>query len=120
MEQQHGEPSAGAGALVLSAGERAMLDLEAVPFKYAGAKQDAIRARLQLSTAAYYQRLNRLIETEAALAYDPQLVRRLREARPRGADAVRSRLSAAATVAPTADPAPTQATSAQEHEEPHA
>lgn len=70
------EPSRG-----LAERERAMLELEARSFKYAGAKQEAIRALLQMSSAQYYQRLNRLIDTEEAIAFAPMVVRRLRESR---------------------------------------
>lgn len=76
------EPVAEARDTPLTPTEQKMLRLESRPFKYAGAKQEAIRALLNLSSAAYYQRLNRLIDSEAAEAFDPQLVRRLRASRP--------------------------------------
>lgn|GEM_PF-680843 len=129
MEHRRGDASPGRGADALSASERAMLDLEALPYKYAGAKQEAIRERLHLSSAAYYQRLNRLIDSDAALAYDPMLVRRLRGSRSRGADAVRASgrggagRGAGGTVAEHEQRdgrAPEQSPSAQEREEPHA
>ena len=40
-----------------------------------------IREKLGMSSARYYQLLGRLIETEAALEFDPLLVRRLRRIR---------------------------------------
>jgi hypothetical protein len=60
---------------------RKMLQLEARPFKYAGAKQEAIRSTLDMSSAEYHQRLNAVIDSEDALAYAPMVVRRLRRAR---------------------------------------
>lgn len=61
--------------------EKKMLDLERQWWKYAGAKDEAITETLQMSAVAYYQALNRLIDTEAALAHDPMLVKRLRRQR---------------------------------------
>ena len=61
--------------------ERAILDFEGQWQRHAGAKEEAIRAELDLAPARYYQLLGRLIETEAALAYDPMLVKRLRRVR---------------------------------------
>ncbi|GAB3680679.1 hypothetical protein GCM10027591_18150 [Zhihengliuella somnathii] len=65
----------------LSEVERQMLALEKLHFKYAGTKEQEIRARFDWAPTHYYQRLNVLIDTEAALAYDPMLVRRLRRLR---------------------------------------
>lgn len=65
----------------LSAREQKMLDLERQWWKYAGAKEQAIRELFDLSATHYYQVLNALIDTEAALAYDPMLVKRLRRLR---------------------------------------
>lgn len=64
-----------------------MLELEALTWHHAGAKESAINERFGLSATRYYQQLARLIETEAALAHNPILVNRLRRARdakPRG------------------------------------
>lgn len=49
--------------------------------KHAPTKAVAMRRRFGLSTARYYQLLNRLIEQPEALRYDPMLVRRLRRLR---------------------------------------
>lgn len=57
--------------------QRAILDLEAQFWRTAGAKEDAIRA-MGLSPTRYYQLLVALIQTEAAMAADPLLVKRLR------------------------------------------
>ncbi|MGA7204216.1 MAG: DUF3263 domain-containing protein [Specibacter sp.] len=58
-----------------------MLALERQWWKYAGAKEQAIRDMFDLSATHYYQVLNALIDTEAALAHDPMLVKRLRRLR---------------------------------------
>ncbi|RKW69435.1 DUF3263 domain-containing protein [Galactobacter caseinivorans] len=65
----------------LSALDQAMLDLEARSSQRPGAKQETIRSTLHMTSAQFYQRLNALIDTEAALAYAPMLVRRLRASR---------------------------------------
>ncbi len=58
-----------------------MLTLERQWWKYAGAKEQAIRELFDISATHYYQILNVLIDTEAALAHDPMLVKRLRRLR---------------------------------------
>jgi hypothetical protein len=70
-----------AGAPALSERDAQMLDLERQWWKYAGAKEQAIRDMFGLSATHYYQILNALIDTEAALAHDPMLVKRLRRLR---------------------------------------
>ena len=65
----------------LSRREEQMLDLERQWWKYAGAKEQAIREMFDLSATHYYQILNALIDTQAALEYDPMLVKRLRRLR---------------------------------------
>lgn len=61
--------------------ERAILDVERQWWKYAGAKEQAIRVRLDMSATRYYQLLNTLIDRPEALAQDPMLVKRLRRMR---------------------------------------
>jgi ribosomal protein S12 methylthiotransferase accessory factor YcaO len=61
--------------------ERDMLDFEREWWKYAGAKEQAIKARFDLSTTRYYELLNRLIDRDDAVGYDPMLVKRLRRLR---------------------------------------
>jgi hypothetical protein len=63
--------------------DRAILDFERQWWKYAGAKEQAIRDKFDLSSTRYYQRLNRIINDPAALAYDAALVRRLQAIRAR-------------------------------------
>jgi len=52
-------------------------------WRHAGAKENAIRERFDLSATRYYQLLNELIDLSGALAYDPVLVKRLRAQRAR-------------------------------------
>ncbi|XEK82185.1 DUF3263 domain-containing protein [Mumia sp. Pv4-285] len=61
--------------------EEAILGFESGWWKYAGVKEQAIRAEFGLSATRYYQVLNALIDREDALAHDPLLVRRLRRMR---------------------------------------
>ena len=65
----------------LDAVDREILSLENLQWKYQGAKEMEIRRRLNLSPTHYYQRLNVLIDTRAALEHDPMLVARLRRQR---------------------------------------
>lgn len=65
---------------------RELLDFERASWKLEIAKERAIRERFGFSATRYHQLLNRAIDTPAALAYDPMLVRRLlrvRDARRR-------------------------------------
>ena len=65
----------------LSARDREVLAFERQWWKYAGAKEQAIRELFDMSGTRYYQILNALIDTPAALAADPMLVKRLRRLR---------------------------------------
>ncbi len=67
----------------LTAPERALLDFERGWWLEPDGetKGGAIRSRLGISPSAYRGRLARLVDSEAALAYDPLLVRRLRRRR---------------------------------------
>lgn len=58
-----------------------MLDFERQWWKYAGAKEQAVRDSFGMPATRYYQVLNALIDRPAALAYDPMLVKRLRRLR---------------------------------------
>jgi hypothetical protein len=58
-----------------------ILTFERQWWRYAGAKEDSIRELFSMSATQYYQVLNALIDTEAALAHDPMLVKRLRRMR---------------------------------------
>ena len=61
--------------------DRAILALETLWPRHSGAKEEAIRAQLGMSAARFYQLLGRLIESDAALEFDPMLIRRLRRLR---------------------------------------
>jgi hypothetical protein len=65
----------------LSARDREILGFERHWWKYAGAKEHAVREKFDMSTTRYYQVLNALIDRPEALAHDPLLVRRLRRLR---------------------------------------
>ncbi len=87
------EPAAEAGAAVtggtpgngatvsLPARERDILAFERQWWRFAGAKEEAIRERFGMSATRYYQVLNALVDRPEALAADPLLVRRLRRLR---------------------------------------
>jgi hypothetical protein len=65
----------------LSERDRAILEFERQWWKYAGAKEQAIRDLFDMSATRYYQVLNALIDSPAALEADPMLVKRLRRMR---------------------------------------
>jgi hypothetical protein len=74
-------PSSSPAADGLDERARRILDFEREWWRYAGAKEQAVRERFDLSPTRYYQLLNRVIDDEQALAYDPMLVKRLRRLR---------------------------------------
>ena len=76
-DAQHAEPREGG----LSERDRQVLDFERQWWKYAGAKEQAVRELFDMSPTRYYQLLNALIDDPAALAHDPMLVKRLRRMR---------------------------------------
>jgi Protein of unknown function (DUF3263) len=61
--------------------DREILSFERQWWKYAGAKEQAIRDLFDMSATRYYQVLNALIDRPEALAADPMLVKRLRRLR---------------------------------------
>ncbi|MBW3615492.1 MAG: DUF3263 domain-containing protein [Actinobacteria bacterium] len=69
--------------MALSARDIAIIDFERTWWLEPGPKEQAIRARLGLSPARYYQLLNHLIDRPEAHHYDPLVVRRLRRLRER-------------------------------------
>ncbi len=70
--------SNGAG---LSELEIKMLDFERQWWRYAVAKESAIKELFDLTPPAYYQMLNNLIDREDAVLAEPILVKRLRRLR---------------------------------------
>ena len=80
------EPAPGAAGSPVPGGdlsdrEREILAFERQWWKYAGAKEQAIRELFDMSATRYYQVLNALIDTHEALEADPMLVKRLRRLR---------------------------------------
>ena len=65
----------------LTTREREILAFERQWWKYAGAKEHAVRELFDMSGTRYYQLLNALIDRPEALAHDPMLVKRLRRMR---------------------------------------
>lgn len=69
------------GATTLTAREQEILAFERQWWKYAGAKEQAVRELFDMSATRYYQVLNALIDNPEALTFDPMLVKRLRRLR---------------------------------------
>ncbi len=65
----------------LSERDREILAFERQWWKYAGAKEQAVKELFDMSATRYYQVLNGLIDNPAALVADPMLVKRLRRLR---------------------------------------
>jgi uncharacterized protein DUF3263 len=65
----------------LSERDQEILTFERQWWKYAGAKEQAIRELFDMSATRYYQVLNALIDRPEALVHDPMLVKRLRRLR---------------------------------------
>ena len=61
--------------------DREILEFEQDWVTHAGAKDEAVRARFDLTPTGYHQLLNRIIDNPAAEAHAPRLVRRLRRRR---------------------------------------
>ncbi|GEL17069.1 DUF3263 domain-containing protein [Pseudonocardia asaccharolytica] len=80
-EPDRGANTAGSPVQELERREREILAFEGQWWKYAGAKEQAIRELFDMSATRYYQVLNALIDKPAALATDPLLVKRLRRLR---------------------------------------
>ena len=76
--RRHTGTPAGSG---LSERERELLAFERQWWKFAGAKEQAIRELFDMSSTRYYQVLNALIDRSDALEFDPMLVKRLRRMR---------------------------------------
>jgi uncharacterized protein DUF3263 len=65
----------------LSERDRQILAFERQWWRYAGAKEQAIRDLFDMSATRYYQVLNALIDEPGAMRHDPMLVKRLRRMR---------------------------------------
>ncbi len=75
------EEVAAVSAEPLTAVEKEILLLEQKWFKYQGVKANQIREKFDWTPTQYYQRLNALLDKEAALAWDPITVKRLKQKR---------------------------------------
>ena len=73
--------SAARAADELSDRDQQILSFERLWWKYAGAKEQAVREQFAMSATRYYQVLNALIDRPESLAADPMLVKRLRRLR---------------------------------------
>jgi len=58
-----------------------ILTFERQWWRFAGAKEQAIRDEFGMSPTRYYQTLNTLLDSADAMAHDPALVKRLRRLR---------------------------------------
>ena len=74
-------PAPAVGSASLTERELAVLAFERQWWKYAGAKETAIKDLFDMSATRYYQVLNSLIDRPDALIADPMLVKRLRRLR---------------------------------------
>ena len=83
MDSLAAERTTSAGTLTVDLSDRdqQILAFERQWWKYAGAKEQAIRELFAMSATRYYQVLNALIDSPAALARDPMLIKRLRRMR---------------------------------------
>jgi hypothetical protein len=77
----HPEPPGQTPEGKLSERDAEILAFERQWWKFAGAKEQAVRDKFQMSATRYYQVLNALIDKPEALAQDPLLVKRLRRLR---------------------------------------
>ncbi|WP_432491162.1 DUF3263 domain-containing protein [Kineococcus gypseus] len=80
-EVADGGEAQGGRVAALSPRDAEVLAFERRWWRYAGAKDQAVRELFDLSPTRYYQVLNALIDTPEALAHDPVLVKRLRRMR---------------------------------------
>ncbi|WP_285291207.1 DUF3263 domain-containing protein [Arthrobacter sp. ISL-85] len=76
---------------MLTDDHKAMIDLAAGNYKYAGSLEDLVKERFGLTPTRYWQVMNQLLQTSEAAAYRPEAVRRL-NARRRPKTRLHSRL----------------------------
>ncbi len=69
------------GQEALSERDRQILEFEKQWWRHPGSKEQAVRELFDLSATRYYQVLNVLIDSPAALREQPMLVKRLRRMR---------------------------------------
>jgi len=80
-------------AHILTDRDMAILDFEREWWQHPGSKEDSIRQVFGLSGARYYQVLGALLSSEAALAYDPMLVKRLQRIKDERSTSRQARIS---------------------------
>ena len=80
-------------AHVLTDRDIAILDFEREWWQHPGSKEESIRQIFGLSAARYYQVLGALLSSQAALAYDPMLVKRLQRMRDERQTSRQARIS---------------------------
>lgn len=61
--------------------QKAMLDLASEHFKHAGSLDSAAMERFGMTPTRYWQEINRIIQTESAVAYRPSTVDQLKTRR---------------------------------------
>ncbi len=81
MNAEHRDGPQRSAEAELGSRDREILAFERQWWKYAGAKEQAIKELFDMSATRYYQVLNALIDTDQALEADPMLVKRLRRLR---------------------------------------
>ncbi|WP_368497194.1 DUF3263 domain-containing protein [Herbiconiux sp. A18JL235] len=81
MPSNNEQPVPSASNRPLSERDARILAFERSWWRHAGAKEQAIRKEFGLSSARYYQLLGALIDSPAALAHDPMLIKRLQRVR---------------------------------------
>ena len=81
MENQVLQSEGAASVQSLTELELRILDFERQWWRYAGAKESAIKELFDLTPPSYYQLLNNLIDRDDALLAQPMLVKRLRRLR---------------------------------------
>ncbi len=74
-------PQGALEASTLTELETRILEFERQWWRYAGAKESAIKELFDLTPPSYYQLLNNLIDRDDALLAQPMLVKRLRRLR---------------------------------------
>ena len=81
IEIEQAEPPAEHVGDTLSDRDRRIIDFERQWWRYAGSKESAVGELFDMTPTRYYQVLNALLDSEAALAHDPMLIKRLRRQR---------------------------------------
>ena len=65
----------------LSDYDKSILNFEREWWQHPGSKDEAIRVAFDISPARYYQLLTALLDSRAALEFDPMLIKRLQKMR---------------------------------------